>query len=805
MSQDRGFGRESVVTRVAAHREIADATGAGETLFQPAREKYVVTMTIGRGGMGEVLLVEDRDLKREVAMKVMRRELAQTPQHRERVVAEAQATSQLEHPGIPPVHDMGVRPSGEMYFTMKLVRGRSLGDVLKALVIGSREVRTSFNLHRLVSTLERVCEAMHFAHEKGVLHRDLKPDNIMLGEYGEVHVVDWGLVKVATDGAHELDGAEEVVATDGVLQTRAGTIQGTLPYMSPEQASGEELDRRSDVYALGCILYEILTLRRAYEGEGQTFLMRLMMAEHPSVRTRNPKRAVPDALAELCESAMARDAADRPATVQRLGDALRAWLDGRAEAARKHREAEQLADEGIAEAHRWKTLTAEVSVAEADAETEAAKYKSWQPISEKRSALDTQKRVTALKDDVVEAFADATNLLNAALAAEAGHQRACQALCGLWRARLEAAERENDRSVAVFAERNLRRHDDGRLARFLEGTETLTLTSDPPGADVLLSRFEEQDGVLTPVDKRSLGVTPVGPVDLAMGSYLCILRKEGCRDVRYPIHIARNRAWKGRVRLLTDDAIGDDFVFVPAGPFTYGDGKERTERTLPDFAIARYPVTFGEYAEFLAALDAEEGEKAAAERLPRTQTEGPMMGRLNDGSYRVLDALVDGPVRERYDREYGPECLARLPVVAVTWHDAAAYCAWKARATGREWRLPTEEEREKAARGVDGRRFPWGYIADASLGKCRDSRDEDSQPEPVGTFETAASVYGMGDAAGNVWDWTDSWYDARRSQRVSRGGSWGSVLPNLRCALRHGFDPRARFPPNGFRCARGDL
>src|SRR6185369_13348687 len=121
---------------------------------------------------------------------------------------------------------------------------------------------------------------------------------------------------------------------------------------------------------------------------------------------------------------------------------------------------------------------------------------------------------------------------------------------------------------------------------------------------------------------------------------------------------------------------------------------------------------------------------------------------------------------------HGPDFETRVPVIGVSWHEGEAYCAWKTRTTGRPWRLPTEEEREKAARGVDGRRFPWGDAEDASLGKCRESREEASQPEPVGAFPTATSVYGMVDAAGGVHDWTDSWIDARRSSRVVRGGAW---------------------------------
>ena len=152
---------------------------------------------------------------------------------------------------------------------------------------------------------------------------------------------------------------------------------------------------------------------------------------------------------------------------------------------------------------------------------------------------------------------------------------------------------------------------------------------------------------------------------------------------------------------------------------------------------------------------------------------------------------------------HGVDFEMRVPVMGVSWHDAVAYCAWKTRATGREWRLPTEEEREKAARGVDGRAFPWGDVQNATLGKCRDSRPWNPQPEPVGCFPAATSVYGTLDASGNMWDWTNSWLDARRSSRVLRGGAWNESPSSLRCAVRSTDDPSYRHTYVGFRCARG--
>ncbi len=823
MADMDGFGRRSVVGRVNQRGELvtrpaeeepaaadgAESDGAGAA-FSPAAEKDEIEATIGEGGMGEVMLVVDRDLKRQVAMKVLRGTMADDVAHRLRFVAEAQATSQLEHPGIPPVHDIGITDDGRLYFTMKLVRGRTLSEILKDLLLGVRPVRREWTPHKLVSILERITEALHFAHERGVIHRDIKPDNIMLGDFGEVHVMDWGIAKVSSEEDEFADefGDPEAISTSGtdVLQTQVGTIKGTIPYMSPEQARGDaDLDRRSDVYALGCLLYEMLTLHAAFEGGGMELLTRVRKGDFPPVETRNAKRPPPAPLVAICKRAMSSDRADRPATAREVGNDLRAWLDGRAERSRKHAEAEALAVQGTDAVRHYAELTAEIDVAETAVEAESGKVKPWQPREEKRALSAARRRLADLKIEVALAFANATRLLDGALLAEEQNAAARTALANLWKGRHEVAEREGDRPDAAYAETMIRRYDDGRLEAYLVGDGSLELASEPVGADVTLIRFEDDDGVLVAGEGRSLGSAPIASTALPMGSYLCILRKEGYRDVRYPVHITRGRRWKGTVRMRTDEEIGSEFVYVPGGEFVYGEGKDTTQKSVVDFAIQEFPVTFGEYGDFLAAIEREDGVDAAAKLIPGTKGDGAFMDRSDDGTYAVKPEVLEGPHVERYDREYGDDWLDRIPAIGVSWHDANAYCAWKTTVTGREWRLPTEEEREKAARGVDGRRFPWGDAADASLCKNRDARDEPSQPEPVGTFEAAASVYGMGDAAGNVWDWTRSLFGPHvqaSSSRVLRGGSWVSTVLLARAAGRSRDAPEVRSPVIGFRPAR---
>jgi len=803
MDPNASFGRESVVARLEA-RTVTDP-GPGEDPpaghFEPAEEKYVVEAVIGAGGMAEVLLVHDRDLRRQVAMKVMSPEQAASPNRRLRFVGEAQATSQMEHPGIPPVHDIGLTPEGHPYFTMKLVRGRTLREVLRDLVLGRTEVRREFTLHRLVTVLERISEAVHFAHEKGVIHRDLKPENIMLGDYGEVHVMDWGIARVQESEA-EPEERVATVGTDVGLMTLDGSVKGTVPYMSPEQAAGRvgEVDRRSDVYALGTILYEVLALQAAFEGSG--LLERVQKGDVPPVRTRNPRRQVPEDLAVLTERSMAHRIERRPATARDFGQALHRWLDGSSERDRSHAEAEVLARRGRTAADRYQVLREEVDRAERKAAEAEAGTRPWQPVSEKRELLAARATVGEREQEMVLAFAEAIRLLEAALLAEEGNDAARAALADLWRMRLYDAEHRDDPKDVAYALRMMERYDDGRLTVVMRGDGLLHLTSLPDRAEVVLCEFLERDGILESGPEQPLGRTPIGPRPLAMGSYLCTVRKEGFGDVRYPVHITRNRAWSGEIRFHAEEEIGAEFVLVPGGPFLFGEGRDVEERMLPDFAIQRMPVTFADWAEFLAAVEEERGPEAAAARCPRTPGDGPYMERGEDGTWRPLANNVEGPTRVRCLREYGEGFERLLPVSGVTWQEAVDYCGWKSRTTGREWRLPTEIEREKAVRGVDGRRFPWGSLEDASLAKCRESRDEPPQPEPVGAFPTATSVYGMIDAVGSNWEWTDSVFGEHRSLRVLRGGAWDNASGSLRCTTGFGQTPEFRSGNFGFRCAR---
>lgn len=317
--------------------------------------RYRMIRPIASGGMGEVYLVEDESLNRRVALKagstaLLSRELVR------RMLREARIVARLEHPGIVPVHDVGVLPDGRPFFTMKYVEGESL----------HHHIRRRPPLPELLRMFHKICEAAAFAHAHGVIHRDLKPENIMVGPFGEVLVMDWGIAKIpgndmrtvpyivrtteetGGDGKYEeeiiregderedvMDLPDTVLHADSeapaqtmadalrdTLNTAQGTVLGTPPYMSPEQAGGdpEKIDTRSDIYALGAILYFMLAGRPPGEGTTGT--------PDRIPPPRQLDRTIPRRAEAICMKAIAPDPSERYAGAQLLGDEVLRFLDG---------------------------------------------------------------------------------------------------------------------------------------------------------------------------------------------------------------------------------------------------------------------------------------------------------------------------------------------------------------------------------------------------------------------------------------------------------------------------------------------
>jgi tRNA A-37 threonylcarbamoyl transferase component Bud32 len=285
-----------------------------------------------RGGMGRIMIAYDRHLKRDVALKELHKEVVDDISIVRRFVGEAEITAQLEHPGIVPIHWLGLDKDGLPYYTMKLIRGKTYQDAIKEYHRNPSKQELKSLIRRLVS----ICKTIGFAHERGVIHRDLKPANIMLGEHGETLVMDWGLAKPLNRQQNENEDDEDEYNTTITRMssgtrtelTMVGAIVGTPAFMSPEQASPEEniVGTHSDIYSLGTILYYLLTGQTAFSGRSTREVLAKVRAASP-IKPSDIKMNVPSGLEAICLKAMAKDPKNRYQTTKEMDEDLCRWLD----------------------------------------------------------------------------------------------------------------------------------------------------------------------------------------------------------------------------------------------------------------------------------------------------------------------------------------------------------------------------------------------------------------------------------------------------------------------------------------------
>ncbi len=319
-------GNVSASRRTSLIASLGGATG-------PLPDRYQEGKLLGKGGMGVVVMAEDRDLARPVAVKKLRAD-GRDPEQVDRFLREAQLTAQLEHPGILPVHDLGVDQGGDFFYVMRLVRQEeTLRGVIERLRAGDEATNRELTFERRVEIVQKVARILHYAHSRGVIHRDVKPENIMLGGFGEVYLVDWGLAKAAGAAADPV--ASPAAVGDGTV-TQAGALLGTPRYMAPEQADGKPATALSDVYSLVAVLYELLTLHNYLGDEKlplEQLLMRVMTAKPVFAGAYSDARYgyVPPHLALLCARGLSKDPAGRFQSAQDLERALQGWLEGEGE------------------------------------------------------------------------------------------------------------------------------------------------------------------------------------------------------------------------------------------------------------------------------------------------------------------------------------------------------------------------------------------------------------------------------------------------------------------------------------------
>jgi len=694
-------------------------------------------------------------------MKLQRRASHKT--QRRRFEREARLTARLHHPNIVPALDLGELANSTPWFTMPEVRGQTLREVIDSGETG---------LRRVVELLEGIARALSYAHSEGVVHRDIKPQNLMVGRFGDVRIMDFGVAMDLAALDPELDDA----------------VVGTPLYMAPEQARGEL--RRSgpsiDCYALGVILYEVLTGSVPYEGGGVAVWHQIIVGPPPDPAERVlPGREPPEGLMQLVRDLIRREPSERVNTSV-AADRMQAWLDG------EQRRSRALAL--VEAAQPLVTQLGRLRERVADHRQRAGALLDAQPTY---APIEAKERGWILEDEAEKFGLDLRRVetrylqqLQAALHQDPDCAAAHRVLAAHHRRFLERAERAHLPAEVAVSEELLRIHDRGEHTAYLEGRSAITLHTDPPGAVVVADRLVHRGRRWQPGESHELGTTPLDEVSLPHGNWRLRIQAPGRPEVIYPVRLRRGEHQDGVRPGSTEPfaipiphRLGPEEHYIPAGWYEFGSAAKALD-PLPDgrvwvdgFALHRFPVRVREYREFLDDL----GE-AGAPYAPMADPDQPWP-RWSFRSGWEPEVPVDG----------------ELPMGGLSARSATAYAEWCAAKRGLPLRLPHSVEWEKAARGADKRLYPWGNGFDPCLGNCNQSLPGTPVPVPVDSFPTDVSVYGVRGMGGNIRDITATvWRRAGPEEGsivglesptesdlwVVRGGLWHSAPGNLYAANR---------------------
>jgi len=664
--------------------------------------RYKILEELGSGGFGTVYKAEDEVLGRIVALKVLHPSLLIDQSFVSRFRNEARLAAQLEHPNLIPVHDFG-EIDGRYVITMAYMAGGSLKQLL------AQEGKLS--PERAYQILEDVCQGLDYAHGEGIIHRDLKPGNILLDENGRARIGDLGFARVISDAS-------------SISMTASGTLVGTPAYMAPELWRNKPASVQTDIYSLGCILYEMLTGEVLFEGTSPAEVMTMHVIDGPQFRHK-----LPAGWHELLTNCLAKDPKDRYKDIK----AIREASDKLLTASRNDtgevfaRGEDKTIGKPLPEPIEKQPLTEmpiPPSIERKSPTVEPALGAGSNRVGGFQKATGTQKPVSQEHKPIPQA--SAPHISNRVEKTSSQDQ-------------YQAPKMKNEKKLAVFT---------GLGCLILIGILALMLI-------VIIFNLLNSE--------RRVASTPV--LDVA--------------PTQAPIQI----------RTTIRETDGMEMVYVPAGEFEMGsnngDSDEKPVHTvfLDAYWIDKCEVSNAQYALCVAAGDC------------------------------TKPKYTDSYTRSSY---YGNPEYDNYPVIYVSWHQAQAYCQW----AGGD--LPTEAQWEKAARGTDGRTYPWGdesptcQLTNFNQGTYENPNYCVGDTSPVTDYEGGVSPYGALNMAGNVWEWVRDWYGSdyyskspaknptgptSGSFRVMRGGSRYFSDRGIRAANRSDSSPTYTNNDYGFRCA----
>jgi len=770
---------------------LTPLSGGHDLSMLSGRHRYVRQSHLGSGGLGEVTRCHDSLLGRMVAVKTARWDLG--PDVQAVLEREARIVAMLEHPNIIPVYDAGFIGGVGPYYVMRVVTERSLADIIEDLAAKKADAVHEYSQKKLLRSFVEICQAVDFAHSKGVVHCDLKPSNILIGDFGEVLVVDWGLAYCA--------------------QYPGGARGGTPGYMAPEQCDQNQLvfDAQTDVFALGAILYELITLSAAFpdgldsdrQPTSQSIRRSQPYAPAVSMRERCGHLRVAAELDEICLRALELEPRDRCRSAREISEAIEDYLEGTRELERRMVEADRCTAAADELAERFFQFV-ETRDDELDKLAELVEQTPpWAPRDDKRALWNAEDTLSVIDSLRVRTLHAAEQAYEKALENVPSHKAARRGLSRLYWAELKQARHRRDELNEIYYEQMVQRYDDS--AKLIPTSAEAELIVDPGAniASLSLAKLREDNRVLVVAETRELPVTSNAPLTLATGLYiLCAHAETGGAIVSYPLAAKRGANLYIEVDLSAAARLAADEVMIPHGRALLGDNtgwldvRRPSDIDVDAFAIMRWPVRVADYLEFLDVL--RERDPAAVDgHLPRSAL-GNLLWQHTGSAWQTSLPSAGG--------------AHELPIFGVSALSAQAFADWKSERDGVSYRLPRDTEWEKAARGTDGRVYPWGNHFDPALCKMRLSRPGPCSPEPMGAYETDKSPYGVRDLAGGVADWIIPDDVAHVSELLagapprhiySRGGAWCDWASDCRVTTRRTYLPGECAERVGFRLVRG--
>ena len=740
--------------------------------------RYKILSLLGAGGMGEVFLAHDTKLNRNVAIKFLPPESVANEQAKRRFQREAKAAASLDHPNICGIFEVG-EENGHSFICMQYVEGETLEHRVK---------RKSCDLSESLSIAIQVADGLAEAHAHGIIHRDMKPSNIMITTRGAVKIMDFGLAKQS-----QRAGVFSSEAETEALISAPGAIIGTLPYMSPEQVRGEPTDARSDIFSFGVVLYEMVTGLQPFATKSSAATASAILTSEPAPLARFC-RDVPRELERIVEKTLRKDAEERYQTAKDLLIDLRTLKD---EIDFQHR----LERSSPPSARRDDSIGQPITKIQVPYADTAPALEKTTEAKLKTTAPGLQRRFVGRAGLIVSMVV--LMLIAAWYLWHRSNIKWAKAQVPQIEALAQQQKYFEAYALAIDAQTYL--VDDPTISRLLPTiSELISVETDPPDAEVYLKRFAPDPAGRFP-PRQLIGTTPLKDLRVSRGEYVLDIEKAGYTEVEQPTSVYAQPTNPNppssiviKERLLQTGKIPDRMVSVPGGDYRLvGWARPTDERVqLDDFFVDKYEVSNQEFKEFINA----------GGYLKKQYWKYPFVKDGKSLSWdEALKEFLDHsglPGPRSWSNQNFPEGKADYPVTDITWYEAAAFAAFK------DKQLPTVFQWEKAARDGGSSIFhpfmPWGPLyPGATLDYHANFKTDGTMP--VNSSEFGISRFGAYNMAGNVREWL---LNDTSEGFMAGGGAWGDPS--------YSFASYSRFPTFytsnklGFRCvintegAKGD-